>query len=67
MTTKKRAKGNKQSVLVNLRHEEYKAVLDHRENNFVPHHRVGAALEQINGIEVALTFRSNLSCHRITD
>ena len=52
LTTKKRAKGIQRAAVANMRHEEYKAQLDHPEENFVKNRRFGSKLHEIYGIEV---------------
>ena len=59
ITTKKRAKGIQRTAVAKLRHEEYKAQLDHPEDNFVPNRRFGSRVHQIYGIEVRLTSQTH--------
>ena len=51
-TTKKRAKGIQRAVVGKLRHDQYKAQLDHPEDTYVPNRRIGSKLHQIYCIEV---------------
>ena len=51
-TTKKRAKGIQRAVVGKLRHEQFKAQLDHPEETYVPNRRIGSKLHQLYGIEV---------------
>ena len=52
LTTKKRAKGLQRAAVAKLRHHEFKAQLDHPEDNFIVNRRFGSKLHQIYGIEV---------------
>ena len=54
ITTKKRAKGIQRAAVAKLRHEDYKAQLDHPEENFITNRRFGSKLHAIYGIEVCL-------------
>ena len=51
-TNKKRAKGIQRAVVAKLRHDQFKAQLDHPEETYVANRRIGSKLHQIFGIEV---------------
>ena len=51
-TTKKRAEGLQRAEVGKLRHEYFKAQLDHPEETYVNNRRIGSNLHQIYGIEV---------------
>ena len=59
--TKKRANGIQRAAVAKLRHDQYKAQLDHPEEGYVPNRRHGSKLHQIYGIEVWITLITNVS------
>ena len=50
--TKKRANGLQRAAVAKMHHEDFKAQLDHPEENFVLNRRFGSKLHEIYGIEV---------------
>ena len=53
--TNKRAKGIQRAAVAKLRHKDYKAQLEHPEENLVPNRRFDSKLHHIYGIEERLT------------
>ena len=53
-TTKKRANDIIRAAVAKLRHEQYKAQLDHHEETYVANGRIESKLHHLNGIEVGI-------------